>query len=174
MRDWTPYYVAIAIVAILGISAYAIWLGSSTAPSSSQCGSSLERLGQALPSPPLLIESPTNNSKGTAHWYNFTIEYSSQCDTIGSLMFKVRSSTGSEVGFPGGAAVQIVGPSGLRLAAYNLSSDAWTYSPGDEPNTVIVSQDLVSLYYSGESPSTLAGCSLTWYGTSWSVTAVIT
>ena len=174
MKDRVLHVVAIAIVAIIVLSAFGILLWVSKAPSSTACPSALTRVGQAMPAPPLVLGSSNDTTKGTAHWYNFTIEYSSPCDMIGSLAFKVRSPNGSYVSLPGGAAAEIVGAMGLGVAAYNLSSDVWAYDSGYGPDSLITDQGRVSLYYSGESPSTIVGYSLMAYGATWTISDTIT
>ena len=133
-----------------------MWIWTTVPAPSSQCARSLTELAQSIGAPPLAIVLATNSSKANAHWYNFTIEDSSPCDTIGGLTFEVHSPTGAVVTFPGGAEMDIVAPGGETLSAYNLSGE-WAYGPGYGPQSAISSNNLLSLYYEGGSPSTLTG-----------------
>ena len=107
----------------------------------------------------LAFGNPVNATKGLDHWYNFTVESSSPCNKLGLFVFQVKAPDGVITTLSTGSGVAVVTPPGSVEAVFVLGA-AWTYEPGFGPDTVLTTQNMLSLFYTGSTPSSLVGYSL--------------
>lgn len=111
---------------------------------------------RTLQAPPLVFEGSGDTTKGSDHWYNFTVLVSDDCYSLGIISFTLTFPDGSAVPLPGGAGVTVVTPLSLVQAEFTIGI-GWAYEPGFSATTPLQSQDTLSLFYSGSTPSTLVG-----------------
>lgn len=148
----------VGIVATLSLTAVGVYelVPRSTLPNG--CDSGLQAF-QSLQSPPLVLGTSVDSSQGPMHWYNFTIENANPCAKLGTFSFEVRLPSGSAAILPAGSGVALVTPPDALEAVFDFGT-GWTYEPGFSSSTVPSTQDFMSLFYTGSTPSTLVGGSL--------------
>jgi hypothetical protein len=126
-----------------------------------------------LQAPPLAFEGSVDTTKGANHWYNFTLTVGNDCYSLGILSFQVRSPNGTAAMLPANSGVAVATPSEEMEAEFNLGV-GWVYESGFSANTLLTSQNTLSPVYSGGTPSSLVGDTLSILSPIGSCTGAIT
>lgn len=126
------------------------------ATQSGTCHYGVDRLAPADGAPPLGFGGSVDSTKGLTHWYNFSVESASDCYYLGILSFQVQVGNGSAAPLPSGSGVAVAAPTGSIEAVFTFEA-TWTYEPGFSSNTLLTTQNILSLFYTGSTPSSLVG-----------------
>jgi hypothetical protein len=113
--------------------------------------------------PPLTLSGSADAATGSGSaletWYNFSVEEVSSSLTLERLTFDLKTPTGSNLTAPPGSGVDILASNWTLEANFSIGG-AGTYAPGYGPSTHLATANVVSLFYTGLDPMSLAGDSL--------------
>jgi hypothetical protein len=102
-----------------------------------------------------------NASKPPNHWFNFTLYVPPANLSLRFFWLNLTNgSPRSSVEFPPGDGLEVIShKTGAWEATFNPSS-GWTYLPGFGPSASARNGDLLSIFWTGADPSTVAGDTL--------------
>jgi hypothetical protein len=119
-------------------------------PSNNSCAAGIRTLQE----PPLAFEGSSDSTRGSNHWYNFTVIVGNDCYSLGILSFAVRLPNGTAVMLPANSGVSVATPEEETEAVFGFGV-GWLYESGFSANTRLASLNTLSLFYSGGTPPSL-------------------
>jgi len=153
MEDRAVRLIAAATIIAIALGAALVWVAL-PGPSTTRCspgGSGGTPLQTAL-----ALSTPSEETVGSDHWYNFSVGAAEGGWTLGNLNFQVQT-TGGEVVSPGpGWSLTVSNNDGESVATYALTGAAanmWT-SGGSVPLSSLLTIDLLT------TPDTISGDAL--------------
>jgi hypothetical protein len=128
MLGRTRWVAAIAIATGVAIGTSLVWMNLNT-PASPACGSTPS--GPTPLGTSWAFSSPTEQSLGSYHWYNFTSVSAGGGSSLDNLKFQVQTSNGSIVAPEPGWNLTVDGKYGSRIGSFSMMGPtAGTWSSG--------------------------------------------
>lgn len=115
-RGVSPIIATILLVAITVVLAAVLYIlisGLTKGPGNTPIGTALA------------LGKPTENSKGTNFWYNFSVQSAGGGLIMNNMNFQVQSTTAGIVP-PTGFTMNVLGLTGTAVATYSMTTGAWT------------------------------------------------
>jgi hypothetical protein len=102
------------------------------------------------------VASTGNTSKPPDHWFNFTLLVGPSNLSFRYLWPNLTSGR-SNVAFPPGAGLEVISHKSGAWEATFVPGAGWTYQSGFGPSSPVRDGDLLSIFWTGSDPATVAG-----------------
>lgn len=108
-----------AAVLLVVAAAVVLWFSaSSPQPTTSPC--------QCPIATSLAVAPASESTKGTASWYNFSIQSAGGGLNLSDLAFQVQTSSGASVTLPNNATMKVTGAAGGTVGTYAILTGVWS------------------------------------------------
>lgn len=108
---------------------------------------------------PILVglASAGNESKTPDHWFNLTLIVGPSNLSLRYFWLNLTGPNSTTVTFPPGEGLEVISHKSRAWEATFDPGSGWTYQPGFGPGAPVRNGDLLSIFWAGPDPATVAG-----------------